>query len=70
MKVLNLIVCKVVGHAWRFKNYDLHLKFNTGKEGFTKSRRCKRCGSKEVFTNDEVWVKQEVFLNTFNKKNK
>ena len=42
-----MLLCKIFGHKWRYKDYTFSLNYNGDHYKFTASRLCLRCDKKE-----------------------
>lgn len=49
-------ICKIVGHAWRYKDYSDWIMNNGEQYAFKASRKCIRCGQNEYFNSE--WVER------------
>ncbi len=58
--MLRKLICRLFGHRWRYKLYDLLLRLDDDKKDYTKIRKCRTCKTKEVFTKNKEWVKKEL----------
>ena len=47
------ILCRIVGHSWRYKDYSNWMSKNGGRYNFKASRNCTRCNQYEYL--DENW---------------
>ena len=41
---MNVKLCKLFGHKWRYRDYSNHIKSDGGKYDFLAARSCMRCG--------------------------
>jgi hypothetical protein len=60
--MLRKLICKLIGHSWRYKHYDLILRLSNDKDDFTKSRRCNCCKTREVLTKNKEWVTRKSYI--------
>jgi hypothetical protein len=55
-----MLYCKLFGHDWRFKNYSNSFNYKLKPYDYLKSKRCKRCGHREVLTFSGEWKIMEA----------
>ena len=55
---MQINLCKLIGHRWRFKDYNNAMTQNGGHYDYKRSRKCQRCHKREV-TNDHVHWHEE-----------
>ena len=57
MKIATHILCRVVGHNWRFKDCSYAMKSNGEKYEYSRQRKCLRCMKREYFYDE--WIEAE-----------
>ncbi|MEO8147458.1 MAG: hypothetical protein ABI723_07465 [Bacteroidia bacterium] len=50
------LICKLVGHWWRYKDYSTWIMDNGDKYPFKAARRCARCNRNEYFYTE--WIQE------------
>jgi len=51
------LVCRLLGHNWRYKDTTKWIKLNGEKYSHTKTRRCIRCDQRDYLY--DKWIAEE-----------
>lgn len=54
------IICHLLGHKWKYKDYTNAVKWDGGKYTLSKVRKCMRCDEHEF--KYDTWVKRDQAL--------
>ena len=59
--MLRKLFCRLFGHRYKYKDYDLLLRLSVDKDDYTKSRMCSCCKIREVLTKNKEWISRKSY---------